>query len=101
MSDLISRKMLLEEVQSFRCSITGLRYGKGVLAQAADEYRKSILQIVEDQPTAFDKEKVIEEMKKIGKRICVCVKCREDCENCEHGVLMKTLIGIVEKGGVE
>lgn len=34
--DLISRKALLEEIQSFRCSITGLRAGKGVLARAAE-----------------------------------------------------------------
>ena len=60
--DLISRKALLEEIKSFRCYITGLRAGKGILAHAADEYRKSILQIIEDQPTAFDKEKVIEEL---------------------------------------
>lgn len=61
--DLISRKSLLEEIQSFRCSITGLRAGKGILAHAADEYRKSILQIVEDQPVVFDKEKAIKELK--------------------------------------
>lgn len=61
--DLISRKALMEEIQSFRCSITGLRAGKGVLAHAADEYRKSILQIIDNQPTAFNKEKVIEELK--------------------------------------
>ena len=61
--DLISRKTLLEEVRSFRCSITGLRAGKGVLARAADEYRKSILQIIEDQPTAFNKEEVINEIR--------------------------------------
>ena len=53
--DLISRKALLEEIQSFRCSITGLRTAKGVLARAADEYKKSILQIIEDQPTALEK----------------------------------------------
>ena len=51
--DLISRKALLEVIQSFRCSITGLRAGKGVFTQATDEYQKSILQIVEDQPAAL------------------------------------------------
>lgn len=55
--DLISRETLLEEIQSFRCSITGLRAGKGVLARAADEYQKSILQIIEDQPIALKKKK--------------------------------------------
>lgn len=64
--DLISRKALLEEIQSFKCYITGLRAGKGNLARAADEYRKSILQIIEDQPTAFDKEQVIEELEEAG-----------------------------------
>lgn len=54
--DLISRKALIEEIRSFRCSITGIRAGKGVLASAADEYRKSILQIIEDQPAVVKTE---------------------------------------------
>lgn len=60
--DLISRETLIEEIMSFRCSLTGLRSGKGMLALVADQYRKSILQIIEDQPTAFDKEKVVLEL---------------------------------------
>lgn len=39
------------------CTLTGLRSGKGVLAHAANEYRKSILQIIQDQPTAMGREK--------------------------------------------
>lgn len=61
--DLISRKALLEETQSFRCSITGLRAGKGVLARAADEYQRSIIQIIKDQPI-FDEEEWRKAMKK-------------------------------------
>lgn len=37
--DLISRKTLIEEIMSFRCSLTGLRSGKGMLALVADQYR--------------------------------------------------------------
>lgn len=86
--DLISRKALIEEIQSFRCYITGLRNGKGVLAHAADEYRKSILQIIDEQPAAFDKEKVIEELENyLFEKYCV-----EGDENISE---------IVEKGGVE
>ena len=85
--DLISRKSLIEEIRNFRCSITGLRAGKGVLSRAADEYRKSILQIIENQPTAFDKEKVIEELKEEG--------CIIDDEKGNRAV------EIVEKGGIE
>lgn len=85
--DLISRKALLEEIRSFRCSITGLRAGKGVLAHAADEYRESILRIIEEQPTAFDKEKVIDQLKEEG--------CIIDDEAGNR------LVEIVEKGGIE
>lgn len=59
---LIDADLLTEEIKSLRCTLIGLRAGKGILARAADEYRKSILQIIEDQPTAFDKEKVTEEL---------------------------------------
>lgn len=88
--DLISRKALLEEIQSFKCYITGLRAGKGNLARAADEYRKSILQIIEDQPTAFDKEQVIEELTWHENAL-------------EPGVVKGLFIAIdiVEKGGIE
>ena len=103
--DLISRKALMEEIQSFRCSITGLRAGKGVLAHAADEYRKSILQIIEDQPTAFNKEKVIEELDKCkqimlspASKDCFGEECREnDCMAC----VFNKAIEVVEKGGIE
>lgn len=84
--DLISRKALLEEIRSFRCSIMGLRAGKGVLDRAVDKYRESILQVIEDQTTAFDKEKVIEELKEEG--------CIIDDEKGNRAV------EIVEKGGI-
>ncbi len=85
--DLISRKALMEEIQSFRCSITGLRAGKGVLAHAADEYRKSILQIIDNQPIAFDKESVIEEIK-------------EKYGQSAHWETIKGICEIIEKGGL-
>ena len=105
--DLISRKALLEEIRSFRCSITGLRAGKGVLASAEDEYRKSILQIIEDQPTAFDKEKVTQELKSnmesaqlaqslVGTDL---VQCGGFSYGYYNGV--KDVVKIVEKGGIE
>ena len=86
--DLISRKALIEEIQSFRCSITGLRAGKGVLAHAADEYMKSVSRIIDEQPAAFDKEKVIEKIR-----------------NVPHGYynaeIENEIAEIVEKGGIE
>lgn len=90
--DLISRKALLEEIRNFRCSITGLRAGKGVLARAADEYRKSMLQIIEDQPTAFDKENVLEEIQDAADL---------SVEDGLWHVELREVLEIVKKGGVE
>lgn len=93
--DLISRKALLEEIQSFRCSLTGLRYEKDILAKAADEYRKNILCIIEEQPTAFDKEKVIDDLK--GEiELCVTHPLYPG-----RYIKKSRVIEIVEKGGVE
>lgn len=50
---LIDADRLKEEIKSLRCTLTGLRAGKGGTARAVGEYRKSILQIIDDQPTAF------------------------------------------------
>ena len=94
---LIDADLLTEEIESLRCTLTGLRAGKGVLAHAADEYRKSILQIISDQPTAFDKEKVIDELKSAENYLYV------------NGIRITnfkfihtlTAIEIVEKGGIE
>lgn len=94
---LIDADLLTEEIESLRCTLTGLRAGKGVLARAADEYRKSILQIISDQPTAFDKEKVIEELKSAENYLYVN-GIRITNFKFIHSL---TAIEIVEKGGIE
>ncbi len=58
-NDLISGRALIEEIQSFRCSLTGMRSGKGMIALVIDQYRKSILQIIEDQPKVGDKRRCL------------------------------------------
>ena len=94
---LIDADLLTEEIESLRCTLTGLRAGKGVLARAADEYRKSILQIISDQPTAFDKEKVIDELKSAENYLYVN-GIRITNFKFIHSL---TAIEIVEKGGIE
>ena len=101
---LIDADRLEEEIKSLRCTLTGLRAGKGVLARAADEYRKTILQIIDDQPTAFDKEKVIE---KINREIeyhhekskIASMEIRAYSDGAERAY--RLLRNIVEKGGIE
>ena len=92
---LIDADLLTEEIESLRCTLTGLWAGKGVLDRAADEYRKSILQIISDQPTAFDKEKVIEELKRC--RVYQFQGVLPDGRVCHFS----DAIEIVEKGGIE
>ena len=49
-NDLISRKVLKEETESLRMTITGMRNGKTMTGQALEEYKKSILKIIDEQP---------------------------------------------------
>lgn len=59
---LIDADLLTEKIKRYRCILNGLRNGKGLLSTAADQYRRGILQIIDDQPTAFEKEKVIDQL---------------------------------------
>lgn len=53
-NDLISRKALIEEIDSLYMSITGMRAGKGVLLKFMEEYKKSVLKCIDDAPTAYE-----------------------------------------------
>lgn len=52
MAELIEKDALSEEIESLTVHVTGLRAGKGVLSKFMDEYRNSVLRIIDDQPTA-------------------------------------------------
>ena len=65
----------------------------------AKDIREAAQGLINKQPTAFNEEKVIAEMKKRGTRVCASAACMEDCGNCEHGILMRDLINIVKEGG--
>lgn len=49
--ELIDRKVLQEEIENFRMTMTGMRSGKTMTIQALEEYKKSILRIIDEQPT--------------------------------------------------
>lgn len=49
--DSIDRKALKEEIESLTMTITGMRSGKTMTTQALQEYKKSILRIIDEQPT--------------------------------------------------
>lgn len=49
--ELIDRKELKEEIENLRMTITGMRIGKTMTAKALEEYKKSILRIIDAQQT--------------------------------------------------
>ena len=63
-NDLISRSTLLKEIKSLTVTVTGLRAGKGILSEYANQYKESLLRIVNEQPTAYDVDAVVERLDK-------------------------------------
>ncbi len=56
---------------------------------------------IEEQPTAFDVEKVVEQIEEIGDRFCNSVKCNKNCADCEHGCLMGGITEAIKGGGID
>lgn len=54
MSRLIDADELMEEIRSFRMTVTGLRAGKGVLNECMRHFSEGILKIIDEQPTVND-----------------------------------------------
>ena len=54
-----------------------------------------------EQPTAYDVEAVVENVYEIGRRFCNSVKCNKECQDCDHGVLIKAIIAEIRNGGIK
>ena len=92
MSDLISRSELLKEVE---------KYKFGAISNDTErEYiKKTILDFINFQPTAYSVDKVVEELEKIrAKKTCNKEKCdtKEICRIC----VVDDAIEIVNQGGI-
>lgn len=46
-------------------------------------------------------EAVVKEVQDIGTSFCTTVHCNDECENCDHGSIMKAVIDVIRKGGVK
>lgn len=88
-SDLISRQILIQRI-SKRYDIQYRGYSFGELVDC-----------IKTQSIAYDVDKVVEQIKYIGTAYCSSVGCDNDCSNCDHGVIMREIIKVVRKGGVE
>ena len=66
----------------------------------ATDIAASVFMEIEETPTAFDKEKVIEELMKCSDDPCTLHECGARSEYCS-ACMAKKAIEIVEKGGIE
>ena len=108
MGRLIDADALIEEIKSLQVFVTGLRAGKGILAEYAKQYRKSLLRIIDEQPTAYDVENVVAELEE---REEACKKCYVEemltgnCSSasvyCGEKNAYNIAVMIVKRGGVE
>ena len=74
MARYIDADALVEELESLQVTVTGLRCGKGVLNEFVKEYRKSVIKIVQELPTADVVEVV---------RCKDCIHSEELAKHCE------------------
>ena len=56
--DLISRSKLIEDIEKIHMYIKGLRSGKSVLADMLEKYAAAVKEVIKEQPTAYDVEKI-------------------------------------------
>lgn len=87
--DLISRKALLNR---FKYSETDNETDKAWIC--------TVRRIIKEQPTAFNKEKVIEELYRYTAEECELHECGIRSEYC-NVCMAKKAIEIVKKGGIE
>ena len=98
MSDLISRSELLKR---FLVNKDGHR----IQERDCDNFEvtvsiKDVKTIIKEQPTAYDVEKVVDELKEVHEKFCKNVACDELCEHCEEYIMFNKNIKIVKQGGV-
>lgn len=83
-NDLISRKALIEELDNFSMTITGS--ANAMALTIVDECKKSFERMVNEQPAAYDTEKVIEQI--------INVKLPSASQK-------SRIIGIIKRGGAD
>ena len=94
MSDLISRSELIKLFKEHM--------------RTARDFREIIINIIptiKNQPTAYDIDKVVEELEEVHNKFCKNVVCGgksrcELCEDCEEYIMFSKNIKIVKQGGV-
>lgn len=61
---LIDADRIKNDIMNIHYNCVGMRAGKVVVADFAAQYREDILAIIDEQPTAYDIDKVVEQLEK-------------------------------------
>lgn len=100
MCDLISRKIIKAQVEAIRDCWAISPYVSVDDMKLYSEVINVVLQEISDCPTAFDKEKVIEQIKVLSAGIILNTNISDDYAE-GYVRAAKDIIEIVEKGGIE
>ncbi len=57
--------------------------------------------LIDRQKTAYDVDKVVEQINSIGKSYCDSVKCNKNCGDCDHGCIMSAITERIKAGGID
>ena len=95
MGRLIDADKLLQEIESLSVHITGLRSGKGVLSNFMNEYRNTVVRIIDEQPTAYDPESVADCLEKASTLV------QYSKRTCKFAIEQDLAVQIVRNGGAE
>ena len=93
MSDLIRRSALIEEIKSLSIVLGGKQI-------FSDNAKDSVLRIIDEQPTAYDIDKVVEELESDAERWEDSGKEYKDRCEIAVGRGLRNAIEIVKRGGV-
>lgn len=101
MNDLISRSEMIRAIEEHYINLTNDNVPRSI-----PDFYSEIEKLVYNQPTAFDTEKVVEELKETRKtalnkvKMPIMIVCKYDLQEFAD-ICFEESIDIVKKGGVE
>jgi hypothetical protein len=98
---LIDADKLIEDLKSSRFFIASLRCNKSILGETMRQYAKLINKTIEEQPTAFDVDKVVKQLERKSKIHNIVGESKNDIVNIYASACYDEAIEIVKAGGID
>lgn len=97
MSDLISRQTVLEALRNV---FDKYNLSWNPSEKRSGDFAGEVPRVINNIPTAYDVDKVVEQIQNVGTSFCTNTHCNTECSDCDHGVMMRSVINTVKAGGV-